>query len=306
MKSHFIIRSLVISLIAQQVALADHGPGTSGSGFTTLNAETLKPGQFSSSIQSDWTEFDSPGSMPEEVDLLDRSFLSTLNLSYGIVENFQAGLTYGYFAAEGNREFENGDKVTFDPDGFTDLWLAGKYRFYQGPVGQFALLGGIKAPTGDSELTNSEGEAVEPSATAGTGAWDGQLGAAYTLPLNEALTLDASALYTLRGEKHDYRLGDRLDLGTSLAWRLGGASGSYPQVSLVAEAILRHVQKSEAEGTVEEATGGTVLFLAPGVKASFSANLAAILGIQTPVVQKLNGDQLETRFHLMTGLSYSF
>lgn len=306
MKSHFLTRSLAISLIAQQVATADHGPGTSGGGFSTLNAETLKPGQFSSSVQTDWTEFKDLTGMPEGVDLLDRSFLSTLNLSYGIIENFQAGLTYGYYAAEGNREFENGDKVTSNPDGFTDLWLAGKYRFYQGPAGQFALLGGIKAPTGDSRLTNSESEAVEPSATAGTGAWDGQLGGAYTMPLNAALTLDASALYTLRREWHDYRLGDRLDLGTSLAWRLGEASGTSPRISLVAEAILRHIQKSQEEGNSNAATGGTVFFLAPGVKVSFSANLATSLGIQIPVVQNLNGEQLETRFRLMTGLSYSF
>ena len=286
--------------------MADHGPGTSGSGFTTLTAEMLKPGEFSSFLQSDWTEFDSPGGMPEDVDLLDRSLLSTINLSYGVVENFQLGLTYGYFASEGNREYENGDKVTFDPDGFTDLWLTGKYRFYQGPVGQFAVLGGIKAPTGDSTLTNSEGERVEPSATAGTGAWDGMTGLAYTIPLNAALTLDASGIYTFRGEAHDYRLGDRLDVGTSLAWRVCGDAATYPQVSLVAEATLRHVQKSQEDGADDEETGGTVLFLSPGVKVSFNERLAACVGAQIPVVQNLNGDQLETDFRLITGISFSF
>jgi hypothetical protein len=306
MKLHFSITSLFISLITTHSSLADHGPGTSGSGFTTLTAETLKPGQFSSSFQFDWTEFDVPGGTPEGVDLLDRSFLSTINVSYGVMENFQLGLTYGYFAAEGNREFEEGEVVTFDPDGFTDLWLTAKYRFYQGPVGQFAVLGGIKFPTGDSSLTNNEGERVEPAATAGTGAWDGLLGVAYTVPLNAALTLDASTLYTFRGERYDYRLGDRADAGVSLAWRVCGDAKSYPQVSLVAEATLRHVQKSEEEGEADGATGGTVLFLSPGVKVSFTERLAASVGFQLPVVQDLNGDQVETSFRLITGLSFSF
>ena len=306
MKLHFSITSLAISLIAHHTALADHGPGTSGSGFITFSAETLKPGQFSSSLQFDWTEFESPSGMPEEVDLLDRSFLTTFNLSYGVVENFQLGLTYGYYASEGNREFENGDEVTFDPDGFSDLWLTGKYRFYQGPAGEFAMLGGIKAPAGDSSVTNSEGESVEPSATAGTGAWDGLAGFAYTVPLSATVTLDASAIYTFRGEAHDYRLGDRLDLGSSLAWRVCGDAATYPQLSLVAEATLRHVQKSEEGGADEEATGGTVLFLSPGVKLSFNERLAASLGIQIPVVQNLNGDQLETDFRLITGISFTF
>jgi hypothetical protein len=306
MKLHLSITSLVISLIANHTAFADHGPGTSGSGFITFSAETLKPGQFSSSFQFDWTEFDSLGGMPEEVDLLDRSFLSTFNVSYGVVENFQLGLTYGYFSSEGNREFENGDEVTFDPDGFTDLWLTGKYRFYQGPTGQFAILGGIKAPTGDSTIANSEGEPVEPSATAGTGAWDGLVGFAYTLPLSAAVTLDASAIYAFRGEAHDYRLGDRLDLGSSLAWRVCGDAVTYPQVSLVAEATLRHVQKSEEDGADDEATGGTVLFLSPAMKVSFNERLAASMGVQFPVVQNLNGDQLETDFRIITGISYTF
>lgn len=299
-------------LLLGNAAHADHGPGTSGSGFTTLTAETLQPGQFSSSFQFDWTEFDVPGGDVLGVDLIDRSFLSTLNVNYGVLDHFQLGLTYGYFAAEGNREFEEGEHgeepelSTFDPDGFTDLWLTGKVRFYQGPLGQLALLGGIKFPTGDSTLTNSEGEPVEPSATAGTGAWDGMAGLAYTLPLNAALTLDASALYTFRGERHNYRLGDRLDAGASLAWRVCGDATTYPQVSLVAEATLRHVQESEEEGESDGSTGGAVLFLSPGVKASFSEACAASVGVQLPVVQDLNGNQVETAFRLIAGVSVSF
>jgi Putative MetA-pathway of phenol degradation len=306
MKAPYSLSSLFVILISQHAALADHGPGTSGSGFTTLSAEILKPGRFSSSVQTDWTEFDVPAGKPEGVDLLDRSCLTTFNMSYGIIENVQLGLTYGYYAAEGNREYEKGDELIFDPDGFTDLWLSGKCRVYQGPIGQFALLAGMKAPTGDSTLTNSDGEEVEPSATAGTGAWDAQAGVAYTIPLRPSLTLDASAIYTLRGERHDYRLGDRLDLGTSLAWHLGDAKGTYPQVSLVAEAILRHVQKSEVSGTDDGGTGGTVLFLSPGVKVSFAESMAASLAVQLPVIQNLNGDALETDFRLLAGFSYSF
>ena len=285
---------------------ADHGPGTSGSGFTTLTAETLKPGQFSSSFQFDWTEFKDLGGDIEGVDLLDRSFLSTLNVAYGVVDDFQLGLTYGYYSAEGNRELEDGELLTFDPDGFTDLWLTGKYRFYQGPAGQLALIGGVKAPTGDSSLTNTEGEQVEPSATAGTGAWDGLAGLAYTVPLSAALTLDASALYTFRGERYDYRLGDRLDLGTSLAWRVCGDAKTFPQVSLVAEATLRHIAKSEEEGEKDGNTGGTVLFLSPGVKVSFTEKIAGSIGIQLPVLQDINGRQVETQFRLITGVSIAF
>lgn len=307
MKSNLSILTIFTLLTTHGAALkADHGPGTSGSGFTTLTAETLKPGQLSSSFQFDWTEFDEFGGDIEGVDLLDRSFFTTLSLGYGVAENFQLGLTYGYYAAEGNRELEDGETITFNPDGFTDLWLTGKYRFYQGPAGQLAIIGGLKIPTGDSSLTNSEGERVEPSATAGTGAWDGLTGLAYTVPLSQALTLDSSALYTFRGERYDYRLGNRLDLGTSLAWRVFGDVKTYPQVSLVAEATLRHIAKSKEDGEQDGNTGGTALFFSPGVKVSFTESASASLGIQLPVIQELYGRQVETQFRVISGISIAF
>lgn len=285
---------------------ADHGPGTSGSGFTTLTAETLRAGQFASSFQFDWTEFDDLSGSPEGVDMLDRSFLSTVSISYGLLDNFQLGLSIGYYSAEGAREFEGGDLVTADPDGLTDLWLTGKYRFYQGPSGKLSVIGGIKAPTGDSDVTNSEGERLEPSATAGTGAWDALLGVAYSLPISSRVNLDADALYTFRGERYDYRLGDRWDLGAAISWLVLGKDGHYPQLSIVGETTVRHISKSEADGKMDGNTGGTVLFLSPGLRVGFSKNMAASLGMQFPVVQNLNGEQLETRFRLITGISVAF
>ena len=197
MKLNSLFYFLLIALITTATVQADHGPGTSGSGFTTLTAETLKPGTFSSSFQFDWTEFDTSGPDVEGVEYLDRSYLSTLNVAYGVAENFQLGFTFGYYVGEGNRELETPDVITFDPDGFTDLWLTGKYRVYQGPVGQLAFIAGLKAPVGDSRVTNSHGEQVEPSATAGTGAWDGQVGVAYSVPLSATLNFDTSAIYKL-------------------------------------------------------------------------------------------------------------
>jgi hypothetical protein len=240
------------------------------------------------------------------VEYIDSSYLTTLNVAYGVAENFQLGFTFGYYVGEGNRELEAPDLITFDPDGFTDLWLTGKYRVYQGPAGQFALIAGVKAPVGESHVTNSLSEQVEPSATAGTGAWDGMVGVAYSVPLSPALNFDASAIYTLRGERYDYRLGNRIDLGASIGWRVCGDAQTFPQVSLVAETTFRHVARSEAFGIEGVNTGGTVLFVSPGVKVAFSPRIAANLGVQLPIVQHQNGHQVETQFRLITAINIAF
>lgn len=317
----------LLTVSAATLALADHGPGTSGSGVNTESAETLKRHQWSATLKSDWTEFDAPSDHSlagkDHFDLIDRAFLTTLSVGVGITENFQLSLAFGYYAAEGTRELEHGyaedggaeegehhdekpQFATFDPDGWTDLWLTGKYRVYRGPLGQVALFGGVKFPVGEDRVINSAGERVEPAATAGSGAWDGLIGAAYTQALTPSVAVDASAQYIVRGEKHDYRLGNRFDAGVALGWRIVGRAQSFPQVSLQAEATVRSVAQSKSLGERDPNTGGTVLFLSPGVRVRFCENAAWSVGLQFPVVQELNGDQVETDFRLTSSVNISF
>ena len=173
-------------------------------------------------------------------------------------------------------------------------------------VGQFALTASLKAPVGDSQVTSSTVEQVEPSATAGTGAWDGLVSLAYSLPLSPTLNLDTSAVYTIRGERYDYRLGNRFDLGAVLGWRVFGDAQTFPQVSLVAETTFRHVARSEDFGASLENTGSTVLFVSPGVKLAFSPRFSANIGVQIPVVQHLNGQQVDTQFRLISAINLAF
>ncbi len=308
------------ALLAGASAFADHGPGTSGGGAATQSAETLKPGRFSIDFRTEYTEFEKLSSSEIEdkarsaggIDLLDRSYLHTVSVGYGIVENFQASIGIGYYDAEDAREAEfnasegETEVLTFDPDGVTDLWLTGKYRFYRGPIGQFAAYGGVKFPTGKHDVENSEGERVEPSATAGSGSFDGLVGVAYSRYLTAKITSDTSAQYIFRTEHDDFRLGDRIDVGTALAYRFTEDIEKFPQFSVFAEANLRHLMKSEDDGERDPNTGGTVLFLAPGARAAFSRNIALTVWPQVPVYQDLNGEQLETSFKLNAAVTVSF
>lgn len=252
------------------------------------------------------------------IDLLDSSTLTTLGLAYGLAEDFQLGLSLGYYSASGAKdvgghhgegghgESEEVETATFNPDGITDLLLSGKYRFYRGPLGQFAFIGGLKLPTGRHDIKNSEGEQVELSATAGTGSWDYVTGLAYSTYLTSRLTLDASALYTFRTEHADFRLGDRLDTGVALAYRLTKDNAAYPQVSGFLEANFRHLQESEEEGESDENTGGAVFFVSPGFRVRFTPDIALSIATQLPLAQNLNGEQLETDYKISTALTFTF
>lgn len=292
---------------ATQFSYADHGPGTSGGGVATQSAEILKPGQWSFTLQNDWTDFDSPPlAGKEEFDLIGSTSLTTLSIATGLAENFQLSLTYGYYAASGAGELEDGERVTFDPDGFTDLWLNAKYRLYRGPLGHFALYAGLKAPIGETDIRTSEGERAEPPSMPGSGAWDGMFGVAYTFAIAPRLSLDASAQYILRGEHFDYRIGNRFDAGVALGWKIFGEAKSFPQASLMGEVLVRSIEKGESNGDELENTGGTTLLLAPGLRISFCESLALSVSVQLPVIQKLNGEQVESNFRVSSALTFTF
>jgi len=323
LKTHLHSLQLTVALGvlgAASAVHADHGPGTSGGGSATQSGETLKKGKFAVELRTDYTEFEDLSAAEIEAkaakagsfDLLDRSFFSSIGVSYGVLENFQVGLTLGYYNAVNAREAEfypgtgETEILTFNPDGLTDLWLTGKYRFYRGPIGQFALFGGAKFPTGRFKVTNSDGERVEPSATAGSGSYDGMLGLAYSRFLTARLTLDTSFQYTLRTEADAFRLGDRIDGGLAVAYRFTEDIQKYPQVSAFAEANVRYLFKSKDEGERDPNTGGTAVFITPGFRVGFTPNISFTVSAPLPVVQNLNGEQLKTSFKIDGALTFSF
>src|SRR4051794_24759896 len=48
----------IVALLVALPALANHGPGTSGGGSSTISGETLKAGHFDLSFRTDYTEFE--------------------------------------------------------------------------------------------------------------------------------------------------------------------------------------------------------------------------------------------------------
>src|SRR5438309_9966353 len=48
----------VVLLLISLPALANHGPGASGGGSSTISGETLKPGHFDLSLREDFSQFE--------------------------------------------------------------------------------------------------------------------------------------------------------------------------------------------------------------------------------------------------------
>src|SRR5262245_35767648 len=212
---------------------ANHGPGTSGGGSSTVSGETLKPGQIDLSLRVDYTKFENisragaerTALRSGEFDALDDATITTVGISYGLIGDIQLSAAIGYYWGRNfvDAESEDGieaESATADPEGLTDLSLSAKWRIIKGAPGNVALIGGVIAPTGRDDVRLSNGELLEPSSQPGTGAWAFQAGIAYSRFLTSRVTIDASGIYTFRTEHDGFEVGDRADLGVALAYRL--------------------------------------------------------------------------------------
>lgn len=323
-RQNLILRSTVlagfIATLATATASANHGPGTSGGGLTTISGETLKASKWDMSFRLDFTDFDGVSAAVAEeraetsgeFDSIDRSTLANLSLNYGVTDDLQIGAAIGWYWGDNfiDAHFDPADghahSATADPSGLTDLWITAKYRVMKGEDGHLSLLGGIKLPTGEDGELLSDGEPLEPSSQPGSGSWDFLAGVAYSRFLTSHLTLDASASYTFRTEANDFKVGDRFDAGLAINWRLTDAIDTFPNISLFGEIAFTTLMKDESAGVANENSGGSTLYLAPGVRARINSTMALSVAPQFPVWQDLNGEQVETDYKVTALLSLTF
>lgn len=294
----------------------NHGPGTSGGGSATISGETLRAGRWVLELRSDWTRFEHVSRADAEAkaiangefDAIERSWVEQLALSYGLTDDVQLGAQSGYYAGKGFIDAEadgsgGADSATADPRGFTDTWLSVKCRVMRGAAGHLALVAGLKLPTGTDDEKLSNGETLEPSSQPGSGSVDGQVGLAYSRFLTPRATLDASGLYTVRTAHAGFEVGDRADLGLTLAYRLTEDVRAPNNWSVFTELDGVWLGKDEEGGVANGNSGGETVYLTLGVRDRINEHLAVTLAPGFPVLQDLNGGQVETRWRCGLALS---
>lgn len=309
------LAAVLLALAVANEAAANHGPGASGGGSATISGETLKPGAFELSLREDFTQFQhfseadalQRAQQGGDFDALHRSWLTTLGLEAGLFEDFEVGASIGWFEGQ---DFvgadDQGNVGTVDPHGLTDLVVTAKYRVLSGQPGNLALLAGVKIPVGKDDVRLDNGELLSPTDQPSSGAFDYPMGIGWSRFLTERITVDASAMYTLRTQHDGFKSGDRFDAGVALAYRLTDSIQDFPQLSLFAETNLVALAKDEEHGVADENSGSQTLYFTPGIRCRFSRGAALTLAPSLPVLQHLNGNQGRVEFKVAATLSFGF
>ncbi len=301
-------------------ALAHHPApafsGDTGGSIATVSATTLPQGSFAATINFQYTDIkpfsdeELESRTAEDLDphSINSSFIPTLNLAYGVTENFTVNLSLPYSVQGDFREVEDGEvEAQGNIKGLGDLSLMGQYRFFENANAQFeaALLFGLKIPTGNTHEITPEGERFETDHQPGSGSWDPMFGLAVTKRF-DSVTIDASFLYTMVTEgAQNTELGDQFFYGFGVTHRLGNDVGQSAW-DLIFEVNGEVNDPLREDGELEESHGGHIIYLSPGVRISSPNGWAASLSVGVAVLNDMNGAEPDSDYRILAGFSRAF
>jgi hypothetical protein len=197
---------------------------------------------------------------------------------------------------------------TWDYSGLGDLELVGFRSFTSGDERRYFVSAGVKMPTGDTSVPNETGAQPEPAARPGTGSWDFMAGLGtewlFAAPGSGDLERTIPLRLSVTGKWNGYGTED-YRVGPEAQFHLASEYPISTRFALLGQANFRVRGKDDvaASGVEEQDTGGSVLYLSPGVRVAVSPG-ASIYGlVQLPAYQRVNGIQVVSEANLYVGVT---
>lgn len=197
---------------------------------------------------------------------------------------------------------------SWDVRGTGDLVLQGRARVRGSNMNGLWVVAGVKLPTGNDDVTNDAGERAESSLQPGSGSTDLIAGLAWESGFvaggdgNATLVpLFVSATVRTNGRGTDgYRAGNELQLSAGTAYPV------LHRMELLLQANARIRERDQESGSDDPFTGGSAVYVSPGVRVTTGAHAALYALVQLPVYQDVNGIQLASRRNYVGGVQWRF
>ena len=255
---------------------------------------------------------------PAEVEKFNNNRYITTTLDYNHGDTWGVTVTVPYIdrkhstlgtGSDGSNPGPNGDSYDSQGTGLGDVRVVGRY-FGFSEAKNFGVQFGLKLPTGaTSQMSNDGMAAVDPGLQVGTGTTDVILGAFFFDNLNQNWDYFVQAQFqsTLAngymsngGNGGSYRPGDSVNLTGGLRYQ--GFESFTPEVQV----NVRNANLDSGSVADTFATGGTLVYLTPGVSIPVTDRLSIHTNLQIPIYQNLNGIQLAPSSIFSVGASFKF
>jgi hypothetical protein len=192
------------------------------------------------------------------------------------------------------------EQETWDFTKVGDVRVVGRYAFYHGDNADAGLSFGLKLPTGSIHQKNSAGEEAERSLQPGTGSTDGILGLYYNRHAGKFNWYAQGNWQNTIDERDHYRPGYKLGADVGLNYM------ATPDWSLLLQLNAQNNGKDKGANAESNDSGGTYLFLSPGVSYRVTRDAQVYGFFQQPLYQRVNGTQLVADWAAVMGLSMQF
>ena len=205
---------------------------------------------------------------------------------------------------------EDGARRARSARGLGDVRLFARYtafkKNFRGGNFRIAPFAGVELPTGNDDEGDSFGR-LPASVQPGSGSWDPFAGVVATYQVLD-FQIDSQVSYQANTEANDFEFGDVARLDASLQYRLwprelgGGIPGFLYGIL---EANLVYQDKNRTGGLDDPNSGGTSLFLVPGLQ-YVTKRWIVEAAVQLPAFQDLNGTALEKDYVVRAGFRVNF
>lgn len=253
---------------------------------------------------------------PQEVEQYTKNNYLTATGEYTITPSWKIALQMPYIlrghstlgtASDGVVGGAGGGQYTSNTSSLGDMKLLGRFQGFN-EQHNLGIIFGLKLPTGSHTLTGTSTDPTAPGAVAidrglepGTGTTDLVLGAYYNEALNKNWDYFGELLMQFAlNEVDQYRPGNGYNFNLGL--RYFGIESFTPQIQI----NTRVVNHDTGANSDTISTGGTLLYLSPGVTVPVTAKVDAYAFFQIPLYQYLEGVQLAPTWTGSVGARYNF
>jgi hypothetical protein len=253
------------------------------------------------------------------------SRIETVRLGVGLSPRWALDVALPYIHREHQHvHHHKGEELleSWNYEGLGDVSAQARYMFLK-PVSDglphLSLSAGAVLPTGKTNakglsqdetgsLSSEEAEVgIQPGAGTTSLLVGGSSMQRFTVPTlrggHGVMPLFVNAVYRFNGQS-----AENYKIGNSLVASLGTLYPLFPRLGFSTQVNLRYARQDDKGSTREEVdkTGGTHLYVSPGVELSLADNVGAYLTVQLPVYENVRSIQLVSRYNLIMGVSYKF
>lgn len=237
------------------------------------------------------------------------NMLSQFNVNIGLSPKYTVALAVPFSNERLHEHYDDvdlavGDNGEFNNDagtsGFGDIVVTGK-RIMLASTRHLLVGGlGLKLPTGEYQLKDSEGALNEPTIMPGTGSYDFIVSGHYVYQIDpHRISAYVSTQLRFNTEnKYDYKFGDSIVLNTGLSYR------ATDKINISGQINARVADRDEYKGDDVPSTGSTMIFLTPGIQLLSTDSTSFYTHIQVPLYERVNEVNLVPTYGVEFGVSH--